>query len=663
MLPDHIIKPHQLHNALNSVKKSLSIKYPSFQPVHNELAFYYNTHLSAYTLTEKCIYIQLQVPISDIIPVYNIYTVHLLPVPVSTLTNPHTGHTYITNIDDLFIPHISHTHYLQLTKQEFDLCDKDKLIQCPFQIPHKSKERFSCTSALFYDNEHAIKQHCNFTFTSHKPHDPLVTHVSNNQFLTIPNEFTPRISCTDRSVSTIKDCRICFISLPCHCTLQVGPLSIHTPLQTCDNSLSTTIVKHGMNLAFTTHYDIYSPSLHSHSLSDTYMNIDMPDIMDSIQNFTDLTELQKQKGLDLKQLAKSIKEQQKTFESINYTMEDNIIKALPFSDSNLFKAICPTITLIFMVIVTFVVIFLVLKHRKLALIVATLQAVPKASAYIILQPNYSKTTTTPNPDTDIDPFTQYYSIMTTLSVAFCFFATIRFFYFIGDVCSRCPNVLQYFNTVYGPAQNLYNCQLFIKLYNGNKRALLLLHSIPHEPNMVSFALAPKIQTSFIKYRNCIPYLSVTWANKFHYFVGDVQHSFSLPRYIYIPFPLRRLVKDITNSPDHHCTIVTRYRDELIEIPFTSNNPEHPIIFQMLPLNQKQPHPCLTLPKCPEPPRYSPASAPQASTVSIPHTGDGLERVSPQSQTKPPTTVVTVHSPTLNAYYNPGSPPSSRPYQI
>ena len=96
-----------------------------------------------------------------------LYQVETVPVPILDMNNKAQSYTQLK----IFKPYIALNDemYISLRSQELNTCKKigyEYFCEELFMV--KSKHKFSCTSAVYFNLNHEIKQNCNFEYHFNK---------------------------------------------------------------------------------------------------------------------------------------------------------------------------------------------------------------------------------------------------------------------------------------------------------------------------------------------------------------------------------------------------------------------------------------------------------------------------------------------------------------
>ena len=168
-LPISLIPPSKLETILQKVKTALAKTNKNYDLVLNRLYLYYDMKLVMFGIdNDKNLIIQFPVFVEPYMQArLTLYQIETVPVPLWTQTtklNP----TPQLRIDKPYIA-LNDETYISLRSQELNTCMKIGYEYfCEEFFVVRSKHRFSCPSAVYFNLNHEIKQNCNFDYHFNK---------------------------------------------------------------------------------------------------------------------------------------------------------------------------------------------------------------------------------------------------------------------------------------------------------------------------------------------------------------------------------------------------------------------------------------------------------------------------------------------------------------
>ena len=96
-----------------------------------------------------------------------LYQVEIVPVPIVDMNNKAESYTQLKIIEPYIA--LNDEMYISLRSQELNTCKKIGYEYfCEELFVVKSKHKFSCASAVYFNLNHEIKQNCNFNYDFNK---------------------------------------------------------------------------------------------------------------------------------------------------------------------------------------------------------------------------------------------------------------------------------------------------------------------------------------------------------------------------------------------------------------------------------------------------------------------------------------------------------------
>ena len=168
-LPISLIPPSKLETILHQVKTALAKTNKNYDLVLNRLYLYYDMKLVMFGIdNDKNLIIQIPVFVEPYMQArLTLYQIETVPVPILDTNNKAQSYTQL-RIDKPYIV-LNDEIYISLRSQELNTCKKIGYEYfCEELFVVKSKHRFSCASAVYFNLHHDIKQNCNFDYHFNK---------------------------------------------------------------------------------------------------------------------------------------------------------------------------------------------------------------------------------------------------------------------------------------------------------------------------------------------------------------------------------------------------------------------------------------------------------------------------------------------------------------
>ena len=168
-LPISLISPSKLEAILQQVKTALAKTNKSYDLILNRPYLYYDMKLVMFEIDEdKNLIIQFPVFVAPYTQArLTLYQIETVPVPILDMNDRAQSYTQLKIIKPYIA--LNDETYISLRSQELNTC---KTIGykyfCKELFVVKSKHKFSCTSAVYFNLNHEIKQNCNFDYHFNK---------------------------------------------------------------------------------------------------------------------------------------------------------------------------------------------------------------------------------------------------------------------------------------------------------------------------------------------------------------------------------------------------------------------------------------------------------------------------------------------------------------
>ena len=159
-LPISLIPPSKLQAILQKVQAAITKSNQDYEIILIRLYLYYDMKLVTFGIDyQKNLMIQF--------PVLTLYQVETVPVPILNNSNTVQSYTQL-KIEKPYIA-LNDKMYITIHPQELSNCKKigyEYLCEELFVV--KSKHKYSCASAVYFDSNHDIKENCDFIYYHNK---------------------------------------------------------------------------------------------------------------------------------------------------------------------------------------------------------------------------------------------------------------------------------------------------------------------------------------------------------------------------------------------------------------------------------------------------------------------------------------------------------------
>ena len=164
-----IIPSSKLEAILQQVKTALTKTNKNYNLVLNRLYLYYGMKLVTFGIDQdKNLIIQFPVFVAPYTQArLTLYQVETVPVPILDMNDKAQSYTQLKMIKPYIA--LNDEMYISLRSQELNTCKRiDYEYFCEELFVEKSNHKFSCTSAVYFNLNHEIKQNCNFDYHFNK---------------------------------------------------------------------------------------------------------------------------------------------------------------------------------------------------------------------------------------------------------------------------------------------------------------------------------------------------------------------------------------------------------------------------------------------------------------------------------------------------------------
>ena len=168
-LPISLIPPSKLETILQQVKAALTKNNKNYDLVLNRLYLYYNMKLVTFGIdNDRNLVIQFPLFVEPYTQArLTFYQIETVPVPILDTNDNAQSYTWL-RVDKPYIT-LNDETYISLQPQELNTCKKIGYEYfCEELFVVKSKHKFSCASAVYFNLNKEIKHNCNFGYYFNK---------------------------------------------------------------------------------------------------------------------------------------------------------------------------------------------------------------------------------------------------------------------------------------------------------------------------------------------------------------------------------------------------------------------------------------------------------------------------------------------------------------
>ena len=301
-----------------------------------------------------------------------LYQIETVPVPILDKNNKAQSYTQL-RINKLYIA-LNDETYISLRSQELNTCNKIGYEYfCEELFVVKSKYKFSCASAVYFNLNHEIKQNCNFDYYFNKTDiTPLV--LDGGQQIILANwPSYKRLICTYNNNIPVNIPSHPYVLLDrnilCNCDIEAEDIFLLESLVACrENNIQKLEMFFTVNLAFLDHLEDLTEVLDT-PIDRNWMH-DKQILPFSLESF--------QINSSLLQVPKTLKDYIKQFQEHNRKLQldiqhDNTKSKFKGFISSFIADIIGFSAALLTIIITLVVIYIVTGHSKLKILVTNIK--------------------------------------------------------------------------------------------------------------------------------------------------------------------------------------------------------------------------------------------------------------------------------------------------
>ena len=580
-----LISPGTIKRALQDIKDLLATNNLPYSVVYSDVGFYYDSLITSYSYTRTHVYIHISVPVANIPAQYALYDISVMPVPLQTNGNSSgTGYTVIQNMPHVLALNERDGCFMELSETQLAKCSGRHTLTCNEVFPRRLLDSQSCASALLFNDIHMITSLCSFNIFPQRSVPTQFLQVNTSSFLVSTEHKSYQLSCMDQSVRTVSGCSFCVLRVPCRCTLHVGPYALAASSSACNDSKPLVVKEHTINYAVLAHFGL--PKLHftPTSLSKVPVVLSLPNIsIHTTLNFAE-TQMEKANGIDLAKFAKQ-------FDNVAIPTKPSLNGLGRVGSSSIFgdfhiSTSFLSLSSILIMFNTVVNIYLLCKVHSMGLMVYGAHAAAAGVAHLaspnpLLVVSHPPTTTSTPAHADITCNAQnnLHDVLMFAAIVGCIVAVLQICYTCVKICHSLPCIADKYRRITGPEQLLGNVKLYLKIWSPIGGVKLYLMSLPHEPNVLTFTVAPKVQMVTPRQSLIFSAINIYWDGPLQIQCNGFNTQLHLPTHIPVPLALRRTAYKISTFPkrDHiDFILIVHYHDRPhgFEVPIRSPYKSH-----------------------------------------------------------------------------------------
>jgi hypothetical protein len=558
--------------------------------VFDEIDMYYRNGFKALTYNNDFIFISIDVPVADKAVYFHIFDVFSFAVPTQMgQSSSDKTVTMVTNVVDVIAVDFSGEITIDISAKQLATCSGSPFLTCDTALPYIKPPRTTCTAALFRNVPDLIRKVCKFRIYSDLVLPSTLTHTSGNKFIIQTSKPSYMLVSRDNQgnlqVKNVPACRQCEIRLPCEASILVDNLQYDSPLSpNCFNSTKMLSVQHSVNSAMLLHFN-FSQLEPLQNKSGFIHSIDVPDMEQSISQFKDISQLDRQYGLELDKVIKSVSSDTPTMYNPPTEVEWSII---PDIQSPTFITIWFIISVATTMFYSIALGLIIYKLRTIGIALTTLNSLQQVQG--ITEHIVRKTTTTQPPDTvnRLDHYHQAVAILIWIGIVIIFMQGV---YFFGHFCFSSPVIKGCIQRQSGSKLETDNVKLYIKLEVKGQRFMIFVMSLLEEPNLITFTVAPVLQAmSLIPTCSGSHKIGLVWNGPLCIKINQITTPIYLPIVSTLPSSqfsaLRQLTSDnVVKSPNAILLFQWGESPSYAQIPSATPDPSKPIEHSLVPISQ------------------------------------------------------------------------------
>ena len=235
-----------VQSSLDNVADELQKNFPLFHIVHKNVPYYYDQPVT-FIRVQDSVFVTLNIPVSSSTSLFHVYNVISFPL---TINNDSIQTTQVSNVPPGVAVDPINNYFIELSHSQLSLCHGPH--RCVIHTPHRRLDNPTCIAALFFDQQKAIHEMCQFTLKAGQA-APLVVELGYNKVL-LSNIQDIVFTCSQGKISKAKACPgTCIIDVPCFCSILADDYVIPSRMENCVPDNINPITVYPINLAVLPH--------------------------------------------------------------------------------------------------------------------------------------------------------------------------------------------------------------------------------------------------------------------------------------------------------------------------------------------------------------------------------------------------------------------------
>ena len=158
-LTHRILDPQVLSKYLETIEDDLEDTAPEYEPVFTNVYQYYGNSLVSFTNTINDLLLQLPILIKLKVQIpMSLFSIEMVPIPLDAETYIGEKREYTQIILETEYIALTDNNYVPVTQAQISLCAKiGYTYYCEYAHLLKKRTEHTCMSAIYYDQESAIK--------------------------------------------------------------------------------------------------------------------------------------------------------------------------------------------------------------------------------------------------------------------------------------------------------------------------------------------------------------------------------------------------------------------------------------------------------------------------------------------------------------------------
>lgn len=252
------------------------VRHKGYRLATRNIGFYYDDFLSAYTFTEKHIYMNFHVPIMRTRSSFEVFRIKSFPVPINA--REHVGYTQLSQLPDYILVDRVKRQYIETSKEDMEECVSGHLLLCPVPFASHSFSNPSCALGLYLNDRVMTSAKCRHVVSPGAPMPAMLLPAGDSSVIASHGKGEAILACQNNK-TTLEPCSLCSYDIPCNCTLSLDNVFLDGMDPQC--MLDTLTVSYAINLpvidalnislgnatpavTFTTPLDIMIPNISSY---------------------------------------------------------------------------------------------------------------------------------------------------------------------------------------------------------------------------------------------------------------------------------------------------------------------------------------------------------------------------------------------------------------